>query len=593
MQRLLFLIFTGLFSTGAAQEIELSISSDRTTYRVNDIVTITLEVATSGNVNLPEPTLSPVKELKRLPGQSSSGQSISIVNGSYRVSTTQTHTYLATETGSLKVGPATVVFKGKTVQSNSLALKIVPADAKLGSETGQDLDELVFIKASANKTTPVVGEPVYIRYRLYFRTRINNPRQVQDFTVSGALTDDVNTGVPNQRPQNEVVGGITYSAVNIREIVIYPQQAGPLEIKPLVLTVQAARPRKNNRQSVFDDFLLDPFQEYTQLSVSSNSLKLAVKSTGPLPADYTGFVGDISGKRTVSRQTAEVNQPVSVIMTFEGTGNFKNFLPPKLSFGSQVEVYPPKETTKMNAGVRGGSGTWSVEYILIPRYSGDISIPSVNWSWWDSEAGKVKTETFPAVTIPVTGGSGTSGIPSGERVDFRTIGKDISFIRTGSVWSETASLRFSPHQWAVPLFFILWGTFGLAFLFLRRSDRLRSDYKTFAHRHAEKFARKSLEKARKLAETTDTREVLGEIHRVISQFIAHKLKIGETAWTTSEVIQLLTSQQMPPDQLTRVSAYLQKLNEYRFAPVQAITESKEELIGHAEIILADLSAFWS
>ncbi|NUQ80630.1 MAG: protein BatD [Bacteroidetes bacterium] len=593
MRLILFLLVSSLFTGLRAQEIELAISTDRTTYRVNDIVTVTLEVATSGNVNLPEPTLSPVQGLKRLPGQSSSGQSISIVNGSYRVSTTQTHTYLATETGTLKVGPATVVFKGKTVQSNLLTLKIVAADAKLGSETGQEQDELVFIKATANKTNPVVGEPVYIKYRLYFRTRINNPRQVQDFTISGALTDDVNTGVPNQRPQNEVVGGITYSAVNIRELVIYPQQPGLLEIKPLVLTVQAARPRKNNRSSVFDDFLMDPFQEYTQISVSSNSLKLTVRPTGPLPADYTGFVGDITGKRTVSRQTAEVNQPVSVFMTFEGTGNFKNFLPPKLSFGSQVEAYPPKETTKMNAGVRGGTGTWSIEYIIIPRYSGDINLPAVSWSWWDSGSDKVKTQTFPAITIPVTGGAAANGLPTGESIDFRTIGKDISFIRTESDWSEASGFRKSPHQWAIPAFLMMWAIFGMAFVWLRRSDRLRADYKSFAHRHAEKFARKSLEKARKLAETTDTREVLGEIHRVISQFIAHKLKIGETAWTASEVIQLLSSQNMPPEQLSRVSAYLHKLNEYRFAPVQAITESKEELIKHAEIILADLSAFWS
>ncbi|MCK6602392.1 MAG: BatD family protein [Bacteroidetes bacterium] len=595
MARVLPVLAVAVLSGGRqaeAQSLTVQISCDQTTWRINDLIPVTIEVSAGSNLNLPKAELKLPQGIKRIPGQSSTGQSISIVNGSYRITVSENLALSTTKAGSYSIGPAVVTLNGKTFSSNTLTLKVLEAGEKAPSGSqAASVDDIVFLKAFPSTTVPVTGQPVYIRYKLYFRTRVSNLNLVTDAGGTGILSEDLNSGRPNQQPDQELINGVSYSVVTIREILVYPQQTGPVTITPLVLNLQVARPRKTSRQSIFDDFLADPFQDYAQINVTSPKVVLSVKNPGQAPSDFSGFTGRLVATRKVDRKSVAVNQPVSVVMTFEGAGNFKNFIPPKLDFPPPAESYPPKETVRINPTANGGAGTWTVEYTVIPRVTGELEIPAAGFSYFDLASGKYTQVEFPSESVKVTGDPNSGGAGTGESYDFRAIGRDISFIMTETNLTETGS-RLNLLALGTGTVLVIWGGLGLVFWFRRRQLKERADILGYGHKNAIRFAKKSLAQVRKIqAEGGDMKAVLSELHRVFSQFIARRTRLEESAWTVDEVLAELNRQQVPSEVLEAVTSFLTRLNEYRFAPVQMISESADDLIENGEKILTELAKY--
>lgn len=593
-RRILFAVF--FISTSLplfAQDVNVGLTADETTVRVNDLIGINISVSGGGMNNMPSATLDSPDGVKEITGSSSTSQSISIINGVTTVTSSEKRTFMATKVGDFTFGPAKVTFKGKTYVSNKLTIKVIAADKKIPSDSqNSGIDDYVFIRAIPSKTSVVVGEPVYVKYRLYFRTRITNLKFVQDVSTTGALTDDYDTKTPSTRPVEEVYKGVQYNAITLREIIVYPQQSGEITLNPVILNVQAARPKSSGRRSIFDDFLIDPFQEYAAVNITSPVIKLTAKSISPSPSTFSGFVGDLKGKLEVSKQEVNINEPVTVKLTFNGTGNFKNFIVPKLQFPTSVESYPPKEESQVKNSVDGGTGKFSVEYVVIPRYSGDVTLSKMDISFYDLKKKNYQTISFPEQKITIKGGTSQTGIPqSTQSVDFRMIGKDISFIHTATQFSEISNNSISRIYNGLIFCLLGWiGLFGLIF-YRQKSISAKSDKIGYAHKNAEKFAKKSLQQAKTISQTADIKTVLGEIHKVISQFVSHKTKLNESVWTVEEVILILQQKKIPDESLNTISQFLNRLNELRFAPVQMIDISAENAISEAEKALTELSKY--
>lgn len=577
-----------------AQDVSIGISIEEPTIHVNDMIGIRITI-NGIRTNAPSVDLTTPSEIKEIPGASNTSSSISIVNGVTTVSTSELRTYTATKTGDFIVGPAKIVYNGKTYQSNKVSVKVLSADKKLPKENSNSgIDEYVFIRTIPSNNSVVVGQPIYIKYKLYFRTRITNLSLVQDVTATGALTEEYNSRTPNTRPVEEVFQGVQYSTVTIKEVIAYPQQSGLISFNPLILNLQAARPKTASRRSIFDDFLIDPFQEYATVNVSSQPLTINVKSISPTPNNYSGFVGKLSGKNTISKTDVKINEPISIKYTFEGTGNFKNFIPPKIQFPNNVEAYPPKEDNTIKTSMSGGVGKFSIEHIIVPRYSGDIDLPELSSSYYDLDKKSFQTITFKAQKIRVIGGSPQDKKSlTTQSYDFRTIGKDISFIQTETKLKEKNESRYSVAFYTFMISISAW-VVVLGLVFYRRkivSDR--ADVFSYAHKHAEKFAKKALEKAKLMSADQDVKIVLGEVHKVISQFVAHKAKLNESVWTVDELLGILKSKEIPVDRLTSIEQFLKKLNEYRFAPIQMIDMSTDQVLSEAEQTMANLSTYLS
>lgn len=588
---LIILTFIVNNSVALGQDLQVSIQTDETTVRVNDLISVTVSVSGETRGGLPKPDLAYSEGLRQISSARSSGQSISIINGQYSITQSEQYTFSASKPGTYTIGPAAINFNGKKSTSNTLTIKVLAENEKAA---GQNLDEdqLVFIKAVPSNLQPVIGEPVYIRFRLYYRTRINNVSLAQDASSAGMLSEAITTKRYAAQPDQEVINGLTYQVINIRELMVFPIQAGKLTLTPLVLNFQMAKPKvNNNRRSLFDDFLMDPFQEYKNVNKSSNAIEFNVKNIPNAPSDFSGFVGQLTASRSFSATEVEVNQPITITITYTGTGNFKNSIFPKLSFDSKIESYQPKEINKVFISDKGFAGTIDHEYIIIPRTSGNFQLPAINISYFDLASKSIKTITLPAQQLTVKGNTNQSITP-GIAYDFRTIGRDISFIRT-----ETEFIKESQtgEPYLIMTFagiFLLWGgLFGWIVIYQQRLKE-QSDTIGFAYKHADKFAKQSLNHVRKLADDpNNTRQILTEIHKVVSRFVANKAKLSETAWTVEEVIQLLVTKQIPSEKLTALEFYLNQLNEYRFAPISTIQKTHQELIQDAETYLADLSMY--
>ena len=98
------------------------------------------------------------------------------------------------------------------------------------------------------------------------------------------------------------------------------------------------------------------------------------------PSSFKGAVGSFTFTPTISTNEIRANEPITVTLKISGTGNQKLIQNPEVEFPTNFELYDPTIVNDLTAGPNGLSGTRTVEYLVIPRYEGDYSIPAIEFS---------------------------------------------------------------------------------------------------------------------------------------------------------------------------------------------------------------------
>jgi hypothetical protein len=378
----------------------------------------------------------------------SQSSSIQIING--KTTQTSSFSYIfilrAKKEGKFTIRPASIKVGGKTYESNELTIQVVkgqPQQASgqqsLGQQNGQEKTEApggtiskdnLFARISVDKTNVSKGEQILATVKLYITQNIplNGFEEVKLPSYEGFWTKDIE--VPTQVNFNrEVYNGKIYQVGILKKTILFPQQTGNIRIDPFEITC-LIRQRVRQQQGFFDDF----FDNYrvVKAKVVSDAVSINVKDFPNQPSNFSGAVGNFNLNSSLDKTNVKSNEAVTLKLVVNGSGNLTLIKAPKIDLPQDFESYEPKTSDHVIASDNGLNGSITFEYLFIPRFAGNFTIPPIDFVFFNPSSRQFETRSTNAFNIQVEKSSddpNSSVVSSFSKEDVKMIGKDIRFIK--------------------------------------------------------------------------------------------------------------------------------------------------------------------
>lgn len=522
----------------------------------------------------------------------SSSSSTSIVNGqvSTEVRTTFTYVLQAQKEGTFTLPAATVSVDGKTLSSNAVTIKVLPADdASQGSQqssgargdrqqqSGQSAKfnkDDVHLVLDLSKTSAYEGEAIVATLKLYWRnTQMGNPSDVKLPDFEGFTVQEMDNS--SAQATLERYQGANYQMYPLCKWLLFPSRSGEITIPAATLkaNVQVVTTR---RSGGFFDWPME-YTQNVEVPLSSAVRKVNVKSLpAGRPASYMNAVGDFRIKSELTASQVKANDAVIYRVTIDGTGNFKYVKEPEPEFPTDFEVFDPKVDLSTKALASGMQGRKVIEYTVIPRHAGTFTIPALEFGYFDIAKGEYRTVRTEAYTLEVEKGSGDSEGQGGSAVDFsgtnqerlKVLGNDIRYLHGVDADdlspADTAPFFGSLGYWLVILIPFL--AFVILSIIYRRRITRMADVAGTRTRRAGKVAERRLKAASQALKAKDETAFYESIHKAILGYVGDKLRIPLADLSQDNIVETLQSHNASAENIQTVKDVLSTCQFARYAP---------------------------
>lgn len=524
----------------------------------------------------------------------STSSSTSFVNGKRTSSFSQTYTYtlMAQRTGTFTIAPATIRVSGDEYTSNGVRITVLPEDEQPtqqsqasknshgqqasngnGGNSGNVSSENLFIRTIVSKTRVHEQEAILLSYKLYFAgvdvAQFTNNTKIPEFT--GFLKQDLEQGEIQTELEN--YNGRNYQTATLYRTLLYPQHSGDIKIDPAQFEAVLRVQTRAQVRSIFDDF----FGTYTNVTraITAPGITVHVDALpSGKPAGFSGGVGHFSLTPQISQTEVQTNDAVTIRLDITGTGNMKLLKTPAIDWPEGFEPYDPKVTNNFKTTPSGVSGTKSIEYLAIPRASGDYTIPSVSFSYFDTQDDTYKTLSTPEYTVHVKKGaneqSGANSVVNNyvNKEDIKQLGSDIRYINTVApnlkVQKEAAVEYGSWIFWLlyiVPLCVAL-----LVFAIFHKRIKENADITRVRYKRANKVAQKRLKQAGKLLKDNQKEAFYEEIERAAWTYLSDRLSIPTADLNKDNIASILREKGVSEELIKEVNDVLSTAEFARYAP---------------------------
>lgn len=515
----------------------------------------------------------------------SQSSNFSSINGKVSQSVSYTYTYVVegVKEGTFQIPSATVTVAGKSYRSNALTIQVVKGSGQTGGtqghsnraarpEAGAKVDEEnLFVKVDVSRKSLYMGESLTATIKVYTRVDLINFGQSRFPSFSGFLAEEVPTP---QRVElvRENYDGKVYNVGIIRKLLLFPQHTGDITIEPFELEC-VVRQQLAGSRSFFDDF----FGNYRDVRVKrvSRPVTVHVKEL-PLegrPAGFSGTVGHITMRTSVSTDSLTANEAITYKVVFQGTGNLKLIEAPDMHFPADFENYEPKVTKDIKTGPQGMSGTVTYEYLLIPRYAGEYTIPAVQYSYYDTQGNSYKTLRGKEYRIYVKKGAGNvqadpnmTAVQSFKKEDVRQLGQDIRYIKTGplNLYVKGAGFYGTAAYWLA--FLIPLGALVVGSLINRRRIKANADLVRVKNKAANKMARKRMKVAAGAMKNRNPEAFYEEVLKALWGYVSYKLNIDKAELNRDNISEILQRKSVGEDMIREFMRVLDTCEFARYAP---------------------------
>ncbi len=452
----------------------------------------------------------------------------------------------------------------------------------------------IFAKAWTDRPSVYVGEQVTLTYSIYYRTDASLEGFDQEPVTTGFWTEDIPVN-PNLEKKNVRVGGLTYLTSDFRRVALFPTREGTFQIDPGVIKATIIeRPRTSG--NFVDDFFNDNFFQSGGLFAKKvprllrvNPVSLTVlplPETGK-PESFNGAVGDLSFRADIDKKSVRQNEPVVLTMTLQGAGNIETVNKPVIPEIAGVKAYDSDSDLQVSprGNIIGGQKTFEVTFL--PSQIGTLTIPSVEFSFFNPRTRSYQVHKTEDFRIEVTKGTGAVSHPIPEEV--RSPGKkkvipgtdDIQYIRQDL--SPGLGVRYEG-----PIHRVMAGAailLTLIFLFLRYHFRKEEFYAKNAGLkrllRAERQAEKGIRRLQRLGKARGEekfRQFFAEAHQVMSGYLADKFNISAQGLTLTEIEAQLTHFQIVENLYEKIRTFYEITDRARFAPNLLSASDLGELI---------------
>lgn len=483
------------------------------------------------------------------PNQSSSS-SVQIINNQVTrtFSYSFTYTLAAHKEGTFVIPSARISSGGKQYESNPVTIKVsAAATPPSGSQNPQGQSRQapgtisskdVFLRASADKKDPYLGEQIIVTYKLYTRIPVSNYHIEQAPATTGFWAEELLRDRSRLLQYTDVIDGVQYTVAEIRKVALFPQRAGNLRIDPLdieiVARVQNQSQRRRTGDPFFDSFFDDPFFSSRSQSVNhnlrSNTINISVK---PLPvqgrpAEFSGAVGDFKIIATIDKTEVAANEPIKLKVVISGKGNVRLIDKLGFQFPHSFEVYDPKITSDVQTSQTGVSGSRTLEYLIIPRSAGNFSIKSAAFSFFHPVRENYITMNTPEFNFRIARGEGSdlsAGAASGDQQAIQYIASDIRFIRQGNLKLHAIGSYFYGSTFFYVLYLSPLALFVLFLLLWRKHIKNNRDIARVKNRRATRIARRRLKQAEEFLRLRMNVKFFNELSQALWGYLSDKFNI--------------------------------------------------------------------
>ena len=537
--------------------------------------------------NVKEPRLPQISDFRILSGPSRSQQSSTqIINGNVTSSQSLTFTYIlvAEKEGEFTLPGATVSVDGNEITSNKVTVKVLPQDkanaarqsASQGSRgqrqpgnTSVDIaTNDLFMTATLNKTNVVEQEAVLLTFKVYSAvnlTALNG--KIPD--LKGFQIQEVELP-PEKEWQLEHYNGRNYRTILWQQYVLFPQQSGEIEIPSATfegVVAQQVRP-------------IDPFDffggsNYVEVKkeLRTPRLKLNVqKLPSGKPEGFSGAVGSFKISSSVSATELKANEAVTLRLVISGTGNMKLIKTPEAEFPEDFEVYDPKVDNKFSLRTNGFSGNKVIEYLAIPRFGGDYTLPSIKFSYYDIASKQYKTIETESYLLKVEKGSNEDNAAVAAYVskeELKLLGQDIRFIKRG----EAQFARKGDHLFGSTLYYIYYIIplllFVLYIVIHHKKVAENANIAALRTKKANKVAVKRLKVAKKFLKENRKSEFYDEILKTLWGYMSDKLSIPVSQLSKDNIAVELEKKGVEAQLIAEMNNVLNECEFARYAPGDA------------------------
>lgn len=510
------------------------------------------------------------------------------VNGKTTSESSVTYTYIlmAKKVGTFTIDPASIKVDGSNYQSNSLQIKVLPPDesAQGGGDASDGQKESsthskggtvsandAFIRAIVSKNEPYEQEGFTVTFRLYTVLNVVNFGKINFPEFDGFMVEEVDLP-SNQQLQLEHYNGRNYYTADLRKTLLFPQRSGKISIPQGSLEMVFSVPSGRRVSTFFgtQEVMVDVKKE-----LKTNPLTINVK---PLPANrpssYANAVGAFTLKSGFNANKSKANEAITVTIEISGTGNMKLIRNPEIQFPDNFETYDPTVTNSLNVTTNGLTGIRKIEYMAIPRYEGNYTVPAIEFSYFDPSKKSYVTLTVPEQKLEITKGdpgSGGSGAIFMNRQDVK-VEQDIRFLMTDkpSFLSNTTFFAGSLGYWlcyAIPLILLV-----VLFFFNRKRARENANVALMRNRKANKIALKRLKMANKYLKDQDKEHFYDEVLRALWGYFSDKLSIPVARLSRNNIEEELSRKGIRQELANRFIQILDTCEFARYAPAESNVE---------------------
>lgn len=411
--------------------VQLEATVDRNKINEGEALTLTISVTSDESFNLQEPRLPSLEGFQLINQWSGSEARSTFSGGKFQTVRTRRFNYrlAVPRKGKYLIGKAEVIVNGKAYYSKPISVQVYDGGAPSArsapnvADSMADVDDLfnqllgggfpgrqrqrverpvnngdVIIHMVVDKKKVYVGEQVTATWYLDTTAQIRDIDTLKYPKLSGFWKEEIEVAT-HLNFKRRVVNGVAMRGALLASYALFPIKAGETLIDAYEAKVTAINSRG-----------LIGFGRPQSMVKKSQTAEIEVLPLPPgAPENFVGTVGnyEVSAKLDVNEVT--VNQPFTLQVRFEGTGNAKLIELPELEIPDNLELYDTKKEAKF---FKDGRSYKEFNILLIPRMPGRVDLPGFEVSFFDPKTEKYVRKSTHPLSIVVRPGKADEMIPS-------------------------------------------------------------------------------------------------------------------------------------------------------------------------------------
>lgn len=463
-------------------------------------------------------------------------------------------------------------------------------------------DENIFIQATVDKQNVYQNEQLLLVYTLYTRYDTRYEGFEEEPSVSGFWIEDF----PLDRDLGRdtvTIHGKRYMKADVRKIALFPTSPAQYTIEPGTLKVSIREEPRTD--SVFDEFFGDSFfsgsgffgrRVERLLQPAPITINVRPLPEEGKPASFKGAVGVFQISASVDKNEVKQNEPVTLKLSITGEGNIETLSKPPVPQLTGFKVYDGDSSSELfKSDGTTIAGRKNFEEIFIPLEAGDVSIPPLEFSFFDPRRQTyqvLRTQPFPLKVIP---SNEPVRLPAeleqkdAFKKEIRREGQDVRFIHEELPSKSAVKLQQLLYQALVVANLFAMALTGIGLYRRRNEEILSRDVKLRKRKLARTHAGRRLKLLKRLAEgrkPEDSELFVAEAEKLLSEYFSNKFDISSYNLTKEWLREKLSEMWGGEDELTKqVLAFYDLTGETRFGRGSILGDERRELLRLMEMVI--------